>query len=30
MLEIPLLLWCHPLRYSGDRAILAVVGLYLR
>jgi hypothetical protein len=29
MLLIPLLLWCYPPRYSGDRAILAVIGLYL-
>ena len=29
MLLIPLLLWLYPPRYSGDRAILAVIGLYL-
>ena len=29
MLLIPLLLWRYPPRYSGDRAILAVIGLYL-
>jgi len=29
LLLIPLLLWCYPPRYSGDRAILAVIGLYL-
>jgi hypothetical protein len=29
MLLIPLLLWFYPPRYSGDRAILAVIGLYL-
>jgi hypothetical protein len=29
MLLIPLLLWLYPPRYSGDRAILGVVGLYL-
>jgi len=28
LLLIPLLLWCYPPRYSGDRAILAVIGLY--
>ncbi len=29
MLLIPLLLWLYPPPYSGDRAILGVVGLYL-
>ncbi|MFZ2300515.1 MAG: alkaline phytoceramidase [Gallionella sp.] len=29
MLLIPLLLWLYPPRYSGDRDILAVIGLYL-
>lgn len=29
MLLTPLLLWCYPPRYSGDRAILVVIGLYL-
>lgn len=29
MLMIPLLLWGYPPRYSGDRTILAVIGLYL-
>lgn len=29
MLLIPLLLWRYPPRYSGDRVILAVLGLYL-
>ncbi len=29
MLLIPLLLWLYPARYSGDRTILGVVGLYL-
>lgn len=29
MLLVPLLLWLYPPRYSGDRAILAVIGLYL-
>jgi hypothetical protein len=29
MLLIPLLLRLYPPRYSGDRAILAVIGLYL-
>lgn len=29
MLLIPLLLWRYPPRYSGDRGILAVLGLYL-
>jgi len=29
MLLIPLLLWLYPSRYSGDRTILGVVGLYL-
>jgi hypothetical protein len=29
MLLISLLLWFYPPRYSGDRAILGVVGLYL-
>jgi len=28
MLLIPLLLWLYPPRYSGDRDILAVIGLY--
>lgn len=29
LLLIPLLLWLYPPRYSGDRDILAVIGLYL-
>lgn len=29
MLLIPLLLWLYPPRYSGDRDILIVIGLYL-
>jgi len=29
MLLIPLLLWLYPPRYSGDKDILAVIGLYL-
>lgn len=29
MLLIPLLLWLYPPRYSGDRDILAVIGIYL-
>jgi hypothetical protein len=29
MLLIPLLLWGYPQRYSGDRGVLAVLGLYL-
>lgn len=29
VLLIPLLLWFYPPRYSGERSILAVVGLYL-
>jgi hypothetical protein len=29
MLLIPLLLWLYPPRYSGDRAILGIIGLYL-
>ena len=29
MLLIPLLLWIYPPRYSDDRSILAVIGLYL-
>ena len=29
MLLIPLLLWLYPPRYSGDRDILTVIGLYL-
>ncbi len=29
MLLIPLLLWLYPPRYSGDRDVLAVIGLYL-
>lgn len=29
MLLTPLLLWLYPPRYSGDRDILAVIGLYL-
>ena len=29
MLLVPLLLWFYPPRYSGDRMILAVIGLYL-
>jgi hypothetical protein len=29
MLLIPLTLWRYPPRYSGDRTILAVIGLYL-
>lgn len=29
ILFIPLLLWSYPPRYSGDRTILAVIGLYL-
>ena len=28
MLLIPLLLWLYPPRYSGDRNILTVIGLY--
>ncbi len=29
MLLVPLVLWLYPPRYSGDRIILAVIGLYL-
>jgi hypothetical protein len=29
MLLIPLLLWLYPPRYSGDQAILGIIGLYL-
>ena len=29
MLLIPLLIWLYPPRYSGDKDILAVIGLYL-
>ncbi len=29
MLLVPLLLWLYPPRYSGDRDILAIIGLYL-
>jgi hypothetical protein len=29
MLLIPLLLWLYPPRYSGDRTVLGIVGMYL-